>query len=120
MQTKSGPNLVMLVLLERHNFCVNSVISLTSYAVVCSNVVVWSSHKWTTTLFTASQELFNTMFVASERLNVAVNAARLLESHAMLLAQLQMHLELETLTTASQHRAVLHKSTLRDTSFVSS
>jgi len=40
LQTKSGPNLVMLVLLERDNFCVNSVISLTSYAVVCSNVVV--------------------------------------------------------------------------------
>jgi len=33
----------MLVLLERDNFCVNSVISLTSYAVVCSNVVVHNS-----------------------------------------------------------------------------
>ena len=33
----------MLVLLERDNFCVNSAISLTSYAVVCSNVVVHNS-----------------------------------------------------------------------------
>jgi len=50
LQTKTGPNLVMLFLLERDNFCVNSVISLTSYAVVCSNVVVhnWSL-LWTTT-----------------------------------------------------------------------
>ena len=37
----------MLVLLERDNFGVNSAISLTSYAVVCSNVV-WSL-LWTTT-----------------------------------------------------------------------
>ena len=46
LQTKTGPNLVMLVLLERDNFCVNSVIFLTSYAVVCSNVVVhlWEDH----------------------------------------------------------------------------
>ena len=59
--------LVMLVLLERDNFCVNSVISLTSYAVVCSNVVVhlwedhnelWSSHKWTTTTKRATARLF--------------------------------------------------------------
>jgi len=34
----------MLVLLERENFCVNSAISLTSYAVVCSNVVVHNSY----------------------------------------------------------------------------
>jgi hypothetical protein len=40
LQTKTGHNLVMLVLLERDNFCVNSVIFLTSYAVVCSNPVV--------------------------------------------------------------------------------
>ena len=33
----------MLVLLERDNFGVNSAISLTSYAVVCSNVVVHNS-----------------------------------------------------------------------------
>ena len=33
----------MLILLERDNFCVNSVISLTSYAVVCSNIVVHNS-----------------------------------------------------------------------------
>ena len=33
----------MLVLLERDNFCVNSAISLTSYAVVFSNVVVHNS-----------------------------------------------------------------------------
>ena len=36
----------MLVLLERDNFCVNSVISLTSYAVVCSNVVVHNSDRY--------------------------------------------------------------------------
>ena len=35
----------MLVLLERDNFCVNSVISLTSYAVVFSNVVVHNSDR---------------------------------------------------------------------------
>jgi len=43
LQTKERTHLVMLVLLERDNFCVNSVISLTSYAVVCSNVVVHNS-----------------------------------------------------------------------------
>jgi len=41
--TKERTHLVMLVLLERDNFCVNSVISLTSYAVVCSYVVVHNS-----------------------------------------------------------------------------
>ena len=43
LQTKERTHLVMLVLLERDNFCVNFVISLTSYAVVCSNVVVHNS-----------------------------------------------------------------------------
>ena len=37
---KSGHNLVILVLLERDNFCLDFVFSLTIYAVVCSNVVV--------------------------------------------------------------------------------
>ena len=70
------------------------------------------------------------MFVASERLSVAVNTVRLLDSHAMLLAQLQMHFELETLTTASQSSEAtcvapccttqIYTSTLRDTSFASS
>ena len=43
ISSSSSSYLVMLVLLERDNFCVNSVISLTSYAVVCSNVVVHNS-----------------------------------------------------------------------------
>jgi hypothetical protein len=57
LQTKTGPNLVMLVLLERDNFCLDFVFSLSIYAVVCSNVVVHNSDHncalwsllWTTT-----------------------------------------------------------------------
>ena len=43
LQTKTGPNLVMLVLLERDNFCLDFAFSLSIYAVVCSNVVVHNS-----------------------------------------------------------------------------
>ena len=43
LQTKERTHLVMLVLLERDNFCLDLVFSLSIYAVVCSNVVVHNS-----------------------------------------------------------------------------